>query len=206
MAETRTVFRIFIGSPSDVSQEREIARKIIGQVSKTQTSRKITLEAHGWEEVPPGLGRAQELINPEVKQADLLVGILWKRFGTNTGVAESGTEEEFNIFHERFQAGEPVDVMFYFRDPPPDMLTDPGPQLQKVLAFRRKIEQIGLLGTYKEPEEFEDKLREHLTAWAEKRSKGRAVVRTAKARSSKTLSDEARSDLLRACEKIAQPM
>ena len=101
MADQRTVYRIFIASPSDVAQERELAREIIARVSKAQASRKIVLEARGWEDVAPGLGRPQALINPEVKQADLLVGILWKRFGTNTGVAESGTEEEFNIFYQR---------------------------------------------------------------------------------------------------------
>ena len=196
MADQRTVYRIFIASPSDVAQERELAREIIARVSKAQASRKIVLEARGWEDVAPGLGRPQALINPEVKQADLLVGVLWKRFGTNTGVAESGTEEEFNIFYQRWQAREPVGVMLYFREVPREMLDDPGPQLQKVLDFRRRLEPLGLLGTYKDPTGFADLLRDHLTDWAEKRSKGATPGRPSKRHSAGAISDVTRGVLL----------
>jgi hypothetical protein len=196
MADQRTVYRIFIASPSDVAQERELAREIIAQVSKAQASRKIVLEARGWEDVAPGLGRPQSLINPEVKQADLLVGILWKRFGSSTGVAESGTEEEFGIMYNRWQAKEPVDVMMYFRDAPREMLEDRGPQLQKVLDFRRKIEPLGLYKTYKKPSDLAGMLREHLTDWAGKRSMGVIPGFSSKRKPTRAISALTRAELL----------
>jgi hypothetical protein len=170
MAEERTHYLIFVASPSDVAEEREIARAVIAEVSKEiKEFAKFTLEACGWEDVRPGLGRPQALINPLVEKADLLVGILWKRFGTSTGVAESGTQEEFDIVYKRWQAKEHVDVMMYFRDVPPYMLEDPGPQLKAVLEFRREFERLGLYRTYEQPQQFADMLRGHLIDWVAQR-------------------------------------
>lgn len=176
MAENLRYCRVFVASPSDVAEEREIARKVISETGRdVKKFGEITIEACGWEDVRPGLGRAQALINPLVKQADLLVGILWKRFGTNTGVAESGTQEEFDIMYKRWQAKEPVDVLIYFRDVPRDMLEDSGPQLQKVLEFRERFKRIGLYNTYEQPQQFADILRQHLVDWVA--AQGRGVAR-----------------------------
>jgi formylglycine-generating enzyme required for sulfatase activity len=170
-------YRVFVASPSDVAQERSIARKVIAELSRNLgDDGGFTLEAWGWEDVRPGLapepGRAQALINPLVDEADLLIGILWKRFGASTGVAESGTREEFDRIHQRWRQKQPVEAMMYFRDPPPDMLADTGPQLAAVLAFRKECEQLGLYCTYSSPEEFGDKLRSHLTKWLTERQRG----------------------------------
>jgi formylglycine-generating enzyme required for sulfatase activity len=196
MAERLTSYRIFIASPGDVAAEREIARKVIDETSKFLESRKISLQARGWEDVAPGLGRAQGLINPEVEKADLLVGILWKRFGTHTGVADSGTEEEFNKFYQRWQAGEKVDVLMYFREPPREMVDDPGEQLKKVLAFRQKFETLGLYRSYKETDDFADMLRKHLVHWAEHRRKGVPPGLSFKRKPARGISDAAHAELL----------
>src|SRR5574340_422678 len=155
MAEQRKLYRIFVASPSDVGPEREIARSVIAGVSRDLgAAAKLTLEAHGWEDVRPGLGRPQELINPLVDEADVLVGIVWKRYGSSTGVAESGTREEFDRMLQRARREELVEVMMYFRDVPADMRADPGPQLTAVLAFREEMAALGLYNTYEGPEEF----------------------------------------------------
>jgi energy-coupling factor transporter ATP-binding protein EcfA2 len=174
MPKSRTQYRIFVASPRDVAEEREIARKVVAGLSKDLgEAGRFSVEACGWEDVRPGLarepGRVQTLINPLVEQADLLIGILWKRFGTYTGVAESGTQEEFDLICKRWEQRQPVDVMMYFRDVPPDMLEDPGPQLAAVLRFRTSLEQRGLYRTYAEPREFADLLRSDLIHWLAER-------------------------------------
>ena len=198
MADRRAHYRIFVASPRDVAEERESARKVITALGKDLVEvGEFTVEACGWEDVRPGLapapGRTQALINPLVDDADLLIGILWKRFGTSTGVAESGTREEFDKIHQRWQRHEPVDVMMYFRDVPPDMIDDPGPQLTAVLAFRKEFEQLGLYHTYSKPEEFADKLRSHLTRWLTTRPGGASAKRAAR-----TAARQARRDSERA--------
>jgi hypothetical protein len=42
------------------------------------------------------MGRPEQLILDQIGQYDLFVGIMWRRFGTPTGVAGSGTEQEFD--------------------------------------------------------------------------------------------------------------
>jgi formylglycine-generating enzyme required for sulfatase activity len=172
MAEKRTIYRVFVASPSDVAQEREIARAVIEEVSRLGADAGLAMEARGWEDVRAGLGRPQELINPEAEAADLFVGILWKRFGTATGVAESGTEEEFQVVRAGREIGRDVDAMLYFREVPADMRDDPGPQLTKVLDFKRSVAQIGLYHTYASPEEFAARLRKDLGAWFTERIRG----------------------------------
>ena len=40
-------------------------------------------------------GEPEVLINDQIGKYDIFLGVMWRRFGTPTGVAESGTEEEF---------------------------------------------------------------------------------------------------------------
>ena len=58
---------------------------------------KSSLEAVRWEShCNPGVGsNVQSVINEQIGPTDIYVGIMWKRFGTPTGRAGSGTEEEF---------------------------------------------------------------------------------------------------------------
>jgi hypothetical protein len=155
-----------MASPRDVSEERSIAREVIDSLGKELGGAgQCTIEACGWEDVRAGLGRPQALINPLVQECDVLVGVLWKRFGTDTGVAESGTREEFDIMRRRFDAGEAVEVMMYFRDVPPEMLDDPGPQLSAVLAFRKEMDRLGLYHAFVTPPELREQLRRDLTQW-----------------------------------------
>ncbi len=169
------LLKIFIASPSDVGEERQIARDVVrGLDTDSAEGLGFTLKAVGWEDVPPGRGRPQGLINPEVKQADLLVGVLWKRFGTHTGKSESGTEEEFEVMDKRFRNGDDVDIYLYFRRPPDALLQDPGPQITRVLEFRERVDKDGLQREFDAPEEFRELLRSDLAKWLQARTSGKA--------------------------------
>ena len=75
MSSSLKPLRIFIASPSDVGAEREIAREVVETLDKELAEHEgYVLRALGWEDVAPGRGRAQALINPLVRKADLLVG------------------------------------------------------------------------------------------------------------------------------------
>ena len=59
-----------------------------------------------------GLGlEAQEVIDENIGDYDLFIGILWKRFGTPTKTHESGTQQEFE---NALKNGK--EVMFYFQN------------------------------------------------------------------------------------------
>ena len=92
------VIEVLIASPSDVSTERAIARDEILEWNIVNSRRDETvLLPVGWEtHASPEIGRtAQALINETVvDRCDILVAMFWKRIGTPTATAPSGTVEE----------------------------------------------------------------------------------------------------------------
>jgi len=128
--------RIFIASPSDLKNEREVFREIINELNnEPEFSKNHLLIPVGWEDTLIGKGRPQNLINEDLKDSDLIVCILWKRWGSSSGKYSSGFEEEFELANKLNK-----DIWLYFKDIPSCMMEDPGIQLRKVLAFRKKIE------------------------------------------------------------------
>jgi hypothetical protein len=59
------------------------------------------------------------------------------------------------------------DILVLFKPPTRKQRADPGPQLDKVLEFRQRLEAERelLFATYNDVEEFADSLRTHLGAW-----------------------------------------
>jgi len=108
----------------------------------------------------------QAAINAQLAdEYDIFIGIMGARFGTPTQRAESGTEEEFERARSRFEKNpDDVSVMFYFKDAPPSSLSKIDPkQLDRVQAFRKRVESIGLIRVFKSRDEFARLLRIHLT-------------------------------------------
>ena len=84
-------FRIFLASPGDVRDERELARAVIEQIRAERAFRgRVNLEIIAWDQ--PGAEVAmeagltpQEAIKrglPKPSQCDLVIVILWSRMGT----------------------------------------------------------------------------------------------------------------------------
>jgi hypothetical protein len=109
------------------------------------------------------MGRPQEIVNTQIGEYDIFIGILWKRFGTPTGKAESGTEEEFQIAYERWLKTEAPRIMFYFKEEPYVIRSKPEvEQVSRVIAFKESLQKQGLIGNFASLQEFESKLRQHL--------------------------------------------
>jgi hypothetical protein len=159
--------RIFLASPSDIQEERNIVSIVVGELQRTIGDMlQVDLELVRWEtHTWPDVGDdAQDVINREISDYDVLVGIMWKRFGTPTKRAQSGTGEEFERAYEYFRAYNRPKIMFYFRTTP--FYTKDSKewsQFGKVIRFRKKLEKLGIyFWEYNEPLEFERRVREHL--------------------------------------------
>ena len=135
----RKVLPVFIASPSDLSEERRGAKKVVDQFNSTLGERfNLTVDLLGWEDTLPGAGRPQELINPEVEKCEVFIGLLWRRWGSPTGNFSSGFEEEFTLAMERYgKTGFPK-IWLSFKAVNPEMEQDPGEQLRKVLEFKEE--------------------------------------------------------------------
>ncbi len=133
--------RVFLASPSDVKAEREAARRVVERVNQTVGQRlRVFVDLFGWEVQPPGYGRPQDLLNPQVDDCDVFVGVVGRRWGTPTGAHSSGFEEEYDrALRLRRRSGRAPELWLYLKDVPPGHAADPGPQLQQVLAFHRRV-------------------------------------------------------------------
>ena len=101
MPEQYRKIRIFVASPSDVARERDQLARVVEELNLTipaiAPEKKVVLELVRWEtHVYPAIGpEPQRVVNEQIGDYDIFVGILWKRMGTPTATAASGTEEEF---------------------------------------------------------------------------------------------------------------
>lgn len=159
--------RIFVGSPGDVQDERQIVALVVEELRRiVNVVQDVELEAVRWEtHAWPDVGEdAQDVINRELGEFDVFIGVMWRRFGTPTGRAASGTGEEFERAYASFQTTGRPKIMFYFRVTP-FYTTDQREltQFAKVVKFRKKLEGAGVLfWQYDQPLEFERFVREHL--------------------------------------------
>ena len=181
---TRTKVRIFAASPGDVLDERNRLIHVVQHLNRGLADRLgLTLELLRWEtHVAPETGRPQGVIFEQLppEEWDIFVGVLWLRFGSETGEIDhdtnqpyrSGTEEEFKAAYRRRQeitTGWPK-VMFYrCTRPPTDMLHFDAAQFTCVEQFFAEFAPTGahpgLVQLYGQPEEFERLVRDHLEKW-----------------------------------------
>ncbi|MBI4517639.1 MAG: SUMF1/EgtB/PvdO family nonheme iron enzyme [Deltaproteobacteria bacterium] len=181
MSSEVTKIRVFIASPGDVTNERAIAESAVLAVSRRMgESQGFVLDAVRWEThaLKDGV-RPQAAINQHVRDCDIFVGILWSRFGTPTSVAESGTEEEFNVAEAtRKETGDRPTIWMFFSnarpDPKPLRTPDGLEQWKKVTNFRARYEApdrepAWFVTTYEEVGAFERTLRELLVQWCAQR-------------------------------------
>jgi len=156
--------RVFLSSPADVVKERERFPIILEKVNKRNAESKyILLRPSMWEDVSRGPGRPQERINKDkLEDSHLFVGILWKRWGSPTGLKgyTSGFEEEYETAKA---LNKPTKL--YFRAIPESCVKNPDDQLKKVLEFKEKAKKEGIIGEYRNEAEWEEKLHDDLSKW-----------------------------------------
>jgi hypothetical protein len=162
--------RIFVASPGDLESERNQLFKVVTELNLTISAiapeKGVVLELVRWEtNAAPGLGvDPQKVVNEQIGDYDIFVGMMWKRMGTPTTTAQSGTEEEFQRAYEKWEKNKSLPVLFYFcqQSFPPPRTTEEVEQLGKVIAFRNELSNKGLIADYADHESFADVVRPHL--------------------------------------------
>lgn len=138
----RGVLTAFIASPSDLAEERRIAFDVVGEVNGMVKKLGWSIDLLGWEDTLPGFGRPQALINRDVEECDLFIGLLWRRWGTQPALDStfsSGFEEEFSIAKTRREGGTSPEIWMFFKDVEAAQIADAGEQLKKVITFRDSL-------------------------------------------------------------------
>lgn len=179
MNENRTIIRVFLASPSDLGDERRAAREAVEEINNsTAKPQGYQIDLYGWEDTISAAGRPQAIINDELKQCELFIGMLWARWGTppdNDGCFTSGFEEEFTIATQaRLNTGTP-ELRMYFKAVDESRAKDPGPELSKVLSFRDKLidEKTIFFETFQDSTDFARKLRLGLAEYVNRKNSAR---------------------------------
>lgn len=168
MAKQINHISVFLASPSDLSEERIAVRQVIDELNGiVRHTMGLHLDLLTWEaDAYPSAGiDAQDVINSQIgSDYDIFIGMMWQRFGSPTGRAGSGTEEEFERAYNRYvQTEGHTKVMIYFSAKPiqPDNIDLE--QMVKVRQFKSKIEAKGLLHwSFNDVESFQKILKIHL--------------------------------------------
>ena len=169
MAKQVSILTVFVASPDDVSEDRDCLEEVIRELNLLWAkSRTVRLELVRWEtHAYPGFGEdAQSVINEQIKDDfDIFIGLLWKKFGTPTKHAGSGTEEEFNRVYNLYRQNQKsVRIMVYFKTTAADLSEIDPDQLNRIRAFQTSLgPKGGLYWQYKDTSEFASLVRMHLT-------------------------------------------
>ncbi|MEQ1400174.1 hypothetical protein ABLU05_02090 [Acinetobacter baumannii] len=172
MPQQQVILNVFLASPSDVSYEREVIQNIINELNKTWSKNlNLRLELLRWEtDVVPSFGEySQGVINKQIgSDYDIFIGLLWSRFGMPTKDYESGTEEEFYRAYELHNSGKDIDLLIYFKNDPIAFEDIDPHQIQKIKEFKQTIQNLGGVYGITSNDNFEGKLRSHLSVIIQK--------------------------------------
>lgn len=157
-----TKLELFVACPSDVNVERESVHAVIEDINNSYSGLGYELKFSGWETCAPDMGRAQGVINKLIKNCDIFVGIMWKRFGSSTGIVDSGTEEEYRFASELWEKEGKIRILFYFRAIDNPNLEDE--QIKKVIQFKDEMKNKAFFREYSNPDDFVNKLKSDLRA------------------------------------------
>lgn len=167
-------YRIFISSPGDVAEERDIAEETILEVNEIiRDPYKIQFRPLRWEnDVFPGLSAdgPQGVVEKQVgDNYDIYLGIMGARFGTPTREKDSGTEQEFdNAFGKWKYDEESVDILLYFKENAGKVSEIDPTQLAKVQNFQKRVEELGFYKKFSDTTVFSKTLRADLLKLAVK--------------------------------------
>lgn len=176
-------YHIFMASPGDVGVERQHVRQFFERYNQ-QTAQlwNVRFEVVDWENYSTtGVGRPQELITQQTlaKYRDslaLVIGIMGQRFGSPTGEADSGTEEEFNWAMESHKENGFPEIKWFFRkiDQLGELPTEPDAarkaidQWEQVRTFRKRMQDLNdpvFYTEYPGPSGFRDVFENDLNRW-----------------------------------------
>lgn len=169
--------RIFAASTADTAVERAKVETVAAALKPLADKLGIVLDVVDWRSAVPGMGRAEQVILDQLKpnEWDVLVGLLWHRFGTPAGGEDpetgegyaSGTEEEFKTAYRLWQNhGRPRVMMYRCTRPIPPEDLDPD-QFKRVQDFFKQFDAVsgkhpGLYHKFDTPDAFERLLLDHL--------------------------------------------
>ncbi len=155
------VYRVMIGSPSDIKEEVQVAINVLEHWNNlhSEQNKIVLLPLHWSFSSYPSMGKhpQKSLDEQLVGKSDLLVCVFGTKLGSPTDTEISGTVEEIK---EHRKAGKKVMVFFKLSS---DNIASIDPlQLQKIREFRENIKNDVLWCDFSDTTDFKQKLSDKL--------------------------------------------
>jgi hypothetical protein len=164
------LLRVFLASPGDLAEERRELRRMVGDLNNALALPKgLYVNLIGWEDLPATKGDPQAVINPKVRESDLVLVIFNQRLGSPTTAAPSGTVEEFMLSMQQCDPGGLDDIKVYFAEKlaPNGYSAAEIEQAEKIRRFREDLERrrsVFFL-SYRDIHDLVGKIRDDLESW-----------------------------------------
>jgi len=166
VAKKLTLLKVFLGAPGDLTEEREVASRIVARVNlQIAEPRGFMLKLVQFPSaIQPGIGgEPQDVINRQVGKCDAYLVMFWRRFGTPTKRYASGTVEEFEEAYGEWLTDPSTRVWVYFSKRPFYPEAAELSELNKLFEFKNRLTQQGVLySSFESVQEFETKLSDNL--------------------------------------------
>jgi len=164
------IIKVVAVSPGDVQTERDVLPIVMDELNKGIAGElNLRLEPWRWEtdsyagfhpEGPQGL--IDELM--QIEQSDIVIGMFWKRFGTQVHDARSGTEHELRRAIKAWTEHARPQIMVYFRQEPYNPRDSREfDQWKAVKEFREQFPVEGCRWDYDSTSHFEKLVRQQIT-------------------------------------------
>jgi hypothetical protein len=193
------IVRLFVASPSDTADEQQIVKAAIDDLNRSYgRDDGFRIDLLGWKtDSYPAIGAdGQDVINRQIGDYDILLGLMSTRYGSPTGRASSGTVEEFDRAWARLiERPEAVRIMFYFHDPVIRLSAIDPYEILQIQRFKQRLRDIGILhGTYESPDQLGIHLRNHIPKVVRELLSANPSARRPRTRSVHSISPVAISD------------
>lgn len=170
MAKQITKYSIFLASPSDLEEERYAVEEVVSELNLTYSpTNNLVIELLKWEtHSAPGISNLhpQKIISQDLgNDYDLFLGIIWKKFGTPTDEANSGTQEEFQNAIKKYNLdNNSIQILFYFKNAAPKTISEIDPEeLMKIRNFKKSLNEHKMLySEFNSIDDFKSSLRIHI--------------------------------------------
>jgi diguanylate cyclase (GGDEF)-like protein len=162
-----TQFRLFLGSPKDVEKQRGVIDKVVARLNvQIGASEGCTIELVQWPKttLPGGGSDPEKVILRQVGDCSIFVFLFWKRLGSPTKNAQSGTVEEFRYAYEQYNRDRSKHLLVYFsRRPFYPSLADLD-EFRRILEFQKELTDKGVcFHDFRTDKDLENDLSLHLT-------------------------------------------
>ena len=109
---------VFISCPGDLENEKQAIIKYINDYkNRYERDYEITLNPIDWKkDLKKSERRIQTAANKRLEESNIYIGMMWTKFGSDTGLMKSGTLEEYIYAFQKMERDNNIEILILFKN------------------------------------------------------------------------------------------